>query len=132
MITTELGTVEIRLPFKYYGITINKVVGFRYNILAWSILSDLAGVEFHEIDELQKTKGLEMFEMLVLAGAKAYEVKYKNPKVTAKDVKRWIYELPARQQQLFVNQLNVALLNSKMAGKTMTELLVEKESEKKN
>lgn len=131
MITTELGTVEIRLPFKYLGFTVKKKVGFRYNILAWSIVSDLAGIEFHEIDELQKTRGLEMFEMLVLAGAKAYEVKYGNPKVTTKDVKRWIYEIPAREQQRFVNQLNIALLNSKMMGKTMTELLTE-QGEKKN
>lgn len=130
-----MGTVEMRLPFKtFYGLKYKKV-GFRFNILSWSILCQLfePEIEFHQIDELQKTNPLDMFEKMVMAGIKAYQVKYDNPVVTKEDIKLWLYKLPAEQRDKIVTELQLTILNSKLAGKMLSEIITEsKEPEKKN
>lgn len=136
MVVTELGTVEIQLPFKsLFGYTDRKV-GFRFNILSWSIMCQLfePEIEFHQIDEIKKTSGAEVFEKMVLAGALAYDFKYPkvNPKVTIENVKYWLNDLPATKRDKIVSELQVTILNSKMMGKTMSSILTDsKGTEKK-
>lgn len=136
MITTELGTVEMRLPFKTLFGYKEKLVGFRFNILSWSILCQLftPEIEFHQVDELQNMNEKEMFEKMALAGALSYNFKHKNsPVVTAKDIDYWRNKMPAAKSEEFVTAIRIAILNSKMMGKTMSSIITEStEGEKKN
>jgi hypothetical protein len=134
MITTELGTVEIRLPFKILFWYKERKVGFRFNILSWTLLCQLfePEIEFHQIEELQKTNEKQIFEKMVLAGALAYHFKYKNnPVVSVKNINYWLYQMPAGRKDLFVSMIQIAILNSKMMGKTMSSIITESQEEKK-
>jgi hypothetical protein len=133
MITLEPGTVEIRLPFKYLGITIYKKVGFRFNILAWSIVCQLFDppIEFHQIDEINKTDSKDIFEKMILAGALSYGFKSKQ-KVTEKDVKYWLYKQRADKAQFFTITIQTTILSAKVMGKSMSQMISDKKEEKKN
>lgn len=133
-IITELGTVVIPLPFPSIFGQRYKKVGFRFNICAWSIMCQLFDpeIEFHQIEELQKTNGEEIFEKMVYGGLLSYHIKYgTNPVVNAERVHYWLYKLPAEQRDKIVLELKLAILNSKMMGKTMSSIISEN-TEKKN
>jgi hypothetical protein len=141
MVSKELGSVEIALPFTkktWLGNkTVEKTVGFRFNTLSWYIMCELfePAIEFHQIDELQKSQGSEVFEKIVLAGALSYHFKYKNnPVITANDVHYWLHGIQADRRDKIVSTLQVTILNSKIMGKSMTALISESETggEKKN
>ena len=131
--TFEPGTVEIRLPFKRFGITYYKKIGFRFNILAWSILCQLfePEIEFHEVDELLKTQPKEMFEKMVMAGALSYGYKHKQ-NVTLKNVQYWLYKLPREKAEKIQLEIQTTILSSKVMGKTISQIVSEKREEKKN
>lgn len=136
MIKFDPGTVEIQLPFKKFRITYKRKVGFRFNIAAWAIMCDQFDppIEFHQIDELTKTNPKELFEKMILAGCLSYESKYKvNQKVTLKNIKYWLYKLPAEQAQKFTIEMQTVILSSKAMGKSIAQIVTEKrEEEKKN
>lgn len=135
METKEMGVVEMRLPFKRFFGYKNKLVGFRFNILSWSILCELFNpvIEFHQIEELEKTNPKQLFEKMVLAGVLSYHFKFKNnPVVTELDINYWLYKMSAEKRDFVVLNLQTTILNSKIMGKMMSQIITEKEEEKKN
>jgi len=136
MVSSELGVVEMRLPFKTTFGHKDKMVGFRFNILSWFIMCQYfePEIEFHQIDELQRENGQEILEKLIRAATESYRLKYNsNSTIKERDIKYWLYEVPAKKRDEIVKTLEQVIRASKVMGKTMEQLISEsQETEKKN
>ena len=92
-----------------------KTVGFKFDMYAWFLLCEANGIELHQLGELTQEK---MFADLIYASAVSYlKDKGKEVRFTKEQLGEWLDKMNHKDSEL----LGVAILKSKVFGKTVTE-----------
>lgn len=132
----NLSEVVIKLPLNFFT---KKEIGFKFGTFAFANMCALfrsenkpEGIEFNEIDEVMKLKSGEAMVKLITGGAMAYAVLH-NQKciVTESLVNKWLTKMSAKDRDAFMDKINVAILNGKVMGKSVSELVDKKQVKKK-
>lgn len=129
-INNELATVVIKLPVGLF----KRNIGFKFGTLAYSVMCNLfkPAIDFHQIDEVHKTKQNEMIVKLIVGGAYQYSICHKTKCiVTEKMVIKWLEKMNGKQVQEFMDKINIAIASCNVVGKSMAELLEKKDIKKK-
>lgn len=132
----NLSEVVIKLPLNFFR---KKEIGFKFGTLAFANMCVLFrskenpdGIDFHEIDEVMKLKSGEAMVKLITGGAMAYSALYKQKCIVSEElVARWLTKMTAKDRDDFMGKINIAILNGKVIGKTVTELVDKKQVKKK-
>lgn len=132
----NLSEVVIRLPLNFFQ---KKDIGFKFGTLAFANMCALFrskekpdGIDFDEIDEVMKLKSGEAMVKLITGGAMAYAIIH-NQKCLVNEalVTKWLTKMTAKDRDAFMDQINIAILNGRVMGKTVTELVDKKQVKKK-
>jgi hypothetical protein len=115
--------VSVKNPLSVFG----RRIEFRFDNYAWILMCEVNKIELHQIGELDEK--LLLVTLIYAAYVSDCRYRAKRERYTLDD----IYKLFKRLSVDELDQLKIAIANSRLLGKTMLEWADEgKEDEKKN
>jgi hypothetical protein len=113
--------VILKNPLSLFG----RNIRFRFDNYAWIVMCEVNNIEFHQIQELQE----RVLLITLIYGAYVSDCRYnaKREKYTLKDM----YEIFKKLSQENIDELKLAIYNSRLLGKTMAEWADEGEKAEK-
>lgn len=113
--------VTLKNPISLFG----RKIKFRFDNYAWIVMCEVNSIEFHQISELQE----RVLLITLIYGAYVSDCRY-NAKREKYSLKH-MYEVFKRLPQKDVDELKMAIYNSRLLGKTMLEWAEEGEKAEK-